>query len=110
MKRSRHTRSAPRTGVDQHDLERRQRVPDALELFLHVIARHDVAVRKVAEVELDTGLKAPLERHLIDRERAAAVILGRGEVVGCVEVRAVVRDESHALDRPGFAVRKVLGP
>ena len=50
----------------------------------------DIAVGEVAEVELDAGLQAPFERHLVDGDRALAAVHGRGEVPGRVEMRAVV--------------------
>jgi len=62
-----------------------------------------VAVRQSAEVELDSGLEAPVERHLVDAHRGPAagderVIHGGEVVVGRVEVRAVVGADGAALD------------
>src|SRR2546425_2714869 len=50
-----------RARVDDDDVERTQRVADALQLRLHVLRRHHVAVGPGTEVELHTGLEAPLE-------------------------------------------------
>jgi len=56
-----------RAGVDDDDLQRRQRVADALELLFDVVGGHDVTIRQVSGVELHAGLKAPFQRHLVDR-------------------------------------------
>src|SRR3989441_6914689 len=93
-----------RARVHDDDVERTQRVADALQLRLHVLRRHDVAVGPRAEVELHAGLKAPLERHLVDRDRALAAVHRRGEVIRRVEVRAVVGHEADPLDRPALGV------
>ena len=93
--------------VDHHDLERLQRVADALQLRLHVGGGGDVAVREVAEVELHARLEAPLQRHLVDGDGALAAVHGGGEVPGRIEVRAVVGGDIDALHGPALAVRQL---
>ena len=95
-------------GVHQHDLQRRQRVADALELLLDVGGRHHVAVGEVPEVELHRGLQAPFQRHLVDGDGALAAVHRRRVVVGRVEVSAVVGGDPHPLDRPAFSVGQVV--
>src|SRR5262245_1983971 len=84
-------------------------MPDALQLCLHVGGGRNVAVGKVAEVELDTGLEAPLQRHLVDAQRPFAAVHGGGEVVRSIKVRAVVGRDIDALDGPAFAIGKIGG-
>src|SRR4249920_488208 len=62
------------TGVHQHDLQRRELVPNALELGFDLAGAGDVAVGKMAEVELDPRLEAPLEWNLVDGDRALAAL------------------------------------
>src|SRR5437588_1058453 len=93
-----------RAGVDDDDLERPQRVADALQLGLDVLRGDDVAVAPRSEVELHARLKAPVERHLVDGDRALTTVRRRGEVIGRVEVRAVVGHEADPLDRPTLGV------
>ena len=98
--------------VDDDDLERLERVADALELGLDVGRGDHVAVGEVAEVELHAGLEAPFERHLVDRDRglllAQRLVHRRMEVVRRVQVRAVVGRQLHHLHRPALAVGQVL--
>ena len=54
------------------------------------LARDDVAVLLGAEVELDAGLEAPFQRHLVDGDGPLALVHRRMEVIGRVEMRAVV--------------------
>src|SRR5205823_240493 len=91
-----------RSGVDDDDLERPQRMADALQLGLDVLRGDDVAVAPRSKVELHARLKAPFERHLVDGDRALASVHRRGEVIGRVEVRAVVGHEADPLDRPAL--------
>jgi hypothetical protein len=81
---------------------------DALQLGLDLGRGDDVAVGLVAEVELDAGLEAPFERHLVDGDGALALVHGRMEVIGRVEMRAVVGGQADVLDRPALAVGQVL--
>jgi hypothetical protein len=73
--------------------------------------RDHVAVVEVAEVQLHGRLEAPFQRHLVDRDRALLLpqlAVHRGvEVVGRIEVRAVVRGQRHALHGPAFAIGQV---
>ena len=61
-----------------------------------------------AEVELHAGLEAPVERHLVDGDGALALVHRRMEMIGRVEMRAVVRREIDVLDRPALAVGQVF--
>ena len=81
---------------------------DALQLVLDLLGGDDVAVRQVAEVELHAGLEAPVERHLVDGDGALALVHRRMEMIGRVEMRAVVGREVDVLDRPALAVRAGL--
>ena len=93
------------SGVDHDDVERLEGVADSRQLGLDIGGGRDVAVGEVAEVELDAAAEAPLERHLIDGDRALAAVHRRVEVVGCIEMGAVVGHDAQALDRPAFAAR-----
>ncbi len=93
-----------RAGIHEHDVERRERVRDARELGLHVACGRDIAVGEVPKVELDSALEAPVERHLVDRDRSLAAVHGRGEMPGRVEMGGVVRRQLDPLDRPTFAL------
>ena len=83
---------------------------DALELGVDVGGGRDIAVGKMAEVEFHPGLKAPFERHFVDRPGALALVHCRVVVPRRVEMGAVVSCELHALDRPPLPVRQVLLP
>src|ERR1700676_76648 len=50
-----------RAGVDDDDIERFERMADALEFGVDVGGRDDIAIRKRAEVELHAALEAPVE-------------------------------------------------
>src|SRR5262249_674098 len=91
-------------GVDDDDLERLQRMADAFQLGLDLGDGDDMPIGPVAEVELDAGLEAPFQRHLVDGDGALALVHGRMEVIGRVEMRAVVGREADVLDRPALAV------
>jgi hypothetical protein len=68
-----------------------------------------MAIRQMPEIELHAGLKAPVERHLVDGDGARATV-HRGVVVPRgVHVRAVVRGELHAFDGPALAIGQILG-
>ncbi|MGY3408270.1 hypothetical protein ACVWZV_004383 [Bradyrhizobium sp. GM5.1] len=54
-------------GVDDDDLQRRQRMPDPPQLLLDVVGARHVAVGQMPEVELHAGLKTPFQRDLVDR-------------------------------------------
>src|SRR5262245_38695941 len=82
---------------------------DPLQFGLNVRRGCNVPVGKATEVELDPGLEAPLQRHLVDAQRPFAAVHGRGEVVGRIKVRAIVGGDIDALDRPAFAVGKIAG-
>src|SRR6478736_7646807 len=56
--------------VHDHDFKRRQGMANTLELGLDILRRRDVTVRKMSEIEFDTGLKAPVERNLVDGDGA----------------------------------------
>ena len=78
------------------------------ELGVDVGGGRDIAIGEMAEVELHPGLKAPFERHFVDRPGALAAVHRRVVVPRRVEMGAVVRRELHALDRPSLPVRQVL--
>ena len=81
---------------------------DALKLRVDVGGGRDIAVGKMAEVEFHPALEAPFERNLVDRPGALALVHRRMIVPGRIEMRAVVRRELHALDRPPLPVRQIL--
>ena len=100
-----------RAGVDHHDLQRAQGVADALELSLHVGGLHHIAIGELGEVQLHAGLKAPLQRHLVDGN--GRLLLAQGfvhramEMIRRVQVGAVVGRELHQLHRPALAIGQV---
>ncbi len=49
-------------------------MPDAFELGFDVARGRHIAVGQVAEVELERGLHAPFERHLVDGDGALAAL------------------------------------
>src|SRR5882757_2029033 len=53
-------------GVDDDDLERRQRVADALEFGFDIFGGRDIAIRQMTEIKLHAGLQAPFQRHFVD--------------------------------------------
>ena len=55
-----------RAGIDHDDFERRKPVADALEFGLDIAGGGHIAVGKVTEVQLDAGVQAPFQRHLVD--------------------------------------------
>src|SRR5215471_10985449 len=63
-----------RTGVDEDDIERLQRVVNALQLSLNVPGRHHVAVRKMTKVQFHASLEAPFKRYLIDSDCTLAAV------------------------------------
>ena len=80
---------------------------DAGKLGLDILCRHHVTIGEMAEIELDAGLEAPLQRDLVDRDRPLAPIHGRGEVIGRVEMGTVMRDQLDLFDRPGLAIGQI---
>src|SRR5262249_48665379 len=90
--------------VHQHDLERFERMADALELRFDVAGGGHIAVRESSGIELDARLEAPFERHLVDGDRALAAVHGGVKMVGRVEMGAIVSHERDQLDRPALAV------
>jgi hypothetical protein len=85
---------------------------DACQLGLDVGCGDDGAIGEVTEVELHRRLKAPLERHVVDRDRRLLVaerfVHRRVKVVRRVEVGAVVGGQPHELHRPALAVGQVF--
>jgi len=77
-------------GVHQHDLERREVVAYAVELGCHIARGNHIAIGEMAKVELDAGLQAPLERHLVDRDRPAAPVHGGREMPGRIELSGIM--------------------
>src|SRR6476646_8622268 len=84
-------------------------MPDAFQFSLDVLCRGDIAIREMAEVELDAGLQAPFERHFIDGPGSLAPVHGRMEVPGRVQMGAVVSRQLHLLDGPALPVWKIFG-
>ena len=66
------------------------------------------AVGEMAEVEFYAGLEAPFERHLVDGDRALAVIHRGSEMPGCVEMRRAMRRQPHPFEAPAFAVGQLF--
>jgi hypothetical protein len=100
--------AAAGAGVDDDDLQRRQGVADAVEFGLHLGGRHHVAVGQMAEVELDAGLEAPFQRHLVDRDRGTCAarqtrILRGMEMPGRIQMGAVVGGQRHPFGGGGLA-------
>src|SRR3954466_4138086 len=81
---------------------------DARELSLDFGRRNHLAVRKMAEVELHAGTETPVERHLVDGDRPLPAVHCGMEVVGGVEMGAVVRRDLEALQGPALTARQVL--
>src|SRR5262245_45434382 len=69
-----------------------------------------MAVRHVAEVELDAGAEEPIQWDFIDGHHAFAIDRRRLEMRGRVHVRAIVAGELEDFERPAFAARKILLP
>ena len=63
----------------------------------------------MAEIELDAGLIAPFERHLVDCPGALAPVHRGMEMPGRIEMRSAVGGQFHVLDGPAFAVRQIAG-
>src|SRR5262249_23431822 len=101
--------AGPSRRVDEDDVEWPQRMADPLQFGLDVCRSRNIPVGEMAEVELDAGLETPLQRHLVDAQSRFATVHGGGEVVRCVEVRAVMGRDIDALDGPAFAVGKIAG-
>ena len=90
--------------VHHHDIERLKCIFNTRELCFDIVGRNHVAVGFVSEVELDAVVKAPFKRNLIDGDGAFAAIHCGREVIGRVEVCAIVRAEFDGFDRPTFGV------
>ncbi len=73
----------------------------------HFRGGDDVAVRLVAEIQPDAGREAPRQRQLVDADRAAAAVHGRGVVPGCIHVRAAVGGDLQVLGGPALGVRQL---
>ena len=91
-------------GLQQHDVERLQRVLDSLQRLAQEIHRDFVAGGHAAHVDDHAGGEAPFERHLVDAPRRLA--LGeRPVMIRRIHVRAGVGDGLDLLDGPAFAFR-----
>ena len=83
---------------------------DTLQLRLDIRGRRDVAVLEMSEVELDPWLETPFERDLVDADAGLAtfrdgVIHRREEVIGCIQMRAIVRDDVASFDCTVLSIR-----
>src|SRR6266436_5018771 len=81
---------------------------DSDEFSLHIRGGGHIAVRQMAEIQLDARLQAPIERYLVYGYGAASAIHGRCEMIRGIQMSAVVGDEIDPLDSPRFAIRQVL--
>src|ERR1700738_2946039 len=81
---------------------------DAVELSLHVGGGYDIAVGKMPKVELDAGLQAPIERHLVDGDCTLAAVHGGSKMPGSIEMGGVVSGQPDPFDRPGLAIGQIL--
>src|SRR3569832_616835 len=75
-----------RPGVDQDDVERLERVPDAPEFGFDLGGGDYMAVRQLAEIELDAGPEEPVERRFVDGHHRLALLVDRVEVLRRVHV------------------------
>src|SRR5262245_65152473 len=69
-----------------------------------------MAVRHVAEVELDAGAEEPIQWDFIDGHHAFAVDRRRLEMRGRVHVGAIMAGELEDFESPAFAAGKILLP
>ena len=97
-----------RTGVDEDDIERLQRVVNALQLSLNVPGRHHVAVRKMTKVQFHASLEAPFKRYLIDSDGTLAAVHRCVVMIGSVEVRSAMRSKFNGLVSPTLASRELI--
>src|SRR5262249_24110848 len=84
--------------VYNDNLERRKRVADALEFGFNILCGCDIAVGKMPEVELHSWLEAPVERHLVDGDRALAVVHRLSEMPRRVEVGRAMCRQTNPFD------------
>src|SRR5262245_37583060 len=70
-------------------------VANALKLCRHFSGRDDGTVGQFAEVELDTGTKEPVERHLVDSHHSFAVDRCRLEMDRRIHMGAIMRRYRH---------------
>ena len=82
---------------------------DAVELRLHVVGRHQIAVVEVTKIELHAGLIAPFQRNLVDGDGAFPFVHRRMVMPGRIHVGAVMGAQLHPLDRPAHTVGKLIG-
>jgi hypothetical protein len=83
-------------------------VVNAVEFSLHVAAAHDVAIGKVTKIQLDTGLKAPLQRDLVDGAGRLAPVHRGMVVIGRIEMGSTMRCQFDAFNGPGGSVRQLV--
>src|SRR5215467_1121877 len=94
--------------VDQYNVERLQLVANALKLCRHFSGRDDMTVWHFAEVELDTGTKEPVERHLVDTHHSFAVDRCRLEMDRRIHMGAVMRRYRHNFESPTLSAWQVF--
>ena len=83
---------------------------DTLQLRLDIRWRCDIAILEMSEVELDPWLETPFERDFVDANAGFAtffdgVIHRREEVIGCIQMRAIVRADVASFDCTVLSIR-----
>jgi hypothetical protein len=73
-------------------------MPDALQLILDILRRHDIAIGECRKSSF-TPLETPFQRHFIDGQRAFGLAAGRihrgVEMIGRVQMRARMGGQPH---------------
>jgi hypothetical protein len=83
-------------------------MPDTRQLGLDLGAGHDMAVRSVRKIELHPWAKEEVERRLVYRRGGRRPAVGRRMIMpGRIHMRAIVRAQRQAFDRPSFAVGQI---
>jgi len=97
----------PIVSVEPVLLERARRMTDTAQFDCDVGGRRNIAVRYMTEIELFTGLIAPI--GLVNRAGSLAMVHGRGIVPRGAEMSSIVRRNGDPLDSAALAVGQVLG-
>lgn len=67
-----------------------------------------MAIRKVPEIQLDSGAIKPIQWNFIDGPRAFALIHGGSEVPRRVHMGSIVRADRQQLHGPSLAARQLM--